>query len=73
MSISAKIIMRSHIEDNSKTLFSLYRDNFLLLKGEGRYLKMNKTARATEGFAVITCISSLSYSFISRKREREFA
>ena len=73
MRISANIISGTHIEDNSKTLFNAGRNSSLLLKGEGRHFSMNRTAEATDGFAVITCKSSLSFSFISRKKEREIA
>jgi len=73
MRISANIISHSHIEDNSKTLFNAGRNKFLLPNGEGRYVNVNRTVGATEGFAVSTCKSNQSFSFISRKKEREIA
>jgi len=73
MGISADIIRRSHIEDNSKTLFNERRKSSLLVKGEGRYARMNRIAVATEGFAAITYSFSPSFSFISRKRDMKFA
>ena len=73
MRISANIISGTHIEDNSKTLFNAGRKGSLLLKGEGGYITVNRTAEATEGFAAITCKSSPSFSVISGKKEREIA
>jgi len=73
MNISAKIIACSHIEDNSKTLFNMCEKRFLLLKGEGRNTRMNRTAGASKGFAVISHNSDPCFSFISRKKEIEFA
>lgn len=73
MNISPIIIVYSHIEVNSKTLFRTFEETLLLLKEEGRDLEMNRAAAATEGFAVITRSSGLSFYFISRKKETEFA
>jgi len=72
MNIPAKAIAFTHIEDNSKTLFNLCGESFVLQKGEGRYIILNKTAEATRGFAVTTYNSTSNFHYASGKKDEEF-
>jgi len=72
MNIPVKTIASTHIEDNSKTLFNPCGESFVLQKGEGRHITLNKTAEATRGFAVITYNSTSSFHSASGKKDEEF-